>query len=80
MYFDAVKRESEKRKNQLIDCCFIAWQMGAGKKGSTFNDYLKTMNLSEKEKPLTKAQKKKVVSRALYVAERALKHDKLRKK
>lgn len=77
-YTYIIKREGEEKKRGLIEASFIAWQMGVGNKKS-FGEYLKSLGLSE-DKPEPIKDKKKYVKRALYIAERAMKHDKKRVK
>jgi len=67
------KERVEKTKDQMIAASFTAWQMMHSKK--TFAEHLRMLGLLEKEKPVTKEEKRARVESALDKARRILAGD-----
>jgi len=59
----------ESERQSLVAASFTAWQLGAGQKKS-FGEYLRSLGLHEREKPMSATEKAAVVSRALSTAAR----------
>jgi hypothetical protein len=47
----------ERQKESMVSAAFIGWQMGAGKKDESYQDYLRRLGLTDKEPEMTEEEK-----------------------
>lgn len=78
---DMLDREKvERQREQMTAAAFTAYLQGASGKDVSWNKYIQSLGLAEKEKPISKDRKKQIILESRRVAEKIMKMDRMRKK